>query len=236
MPVISQPFAVSSLPRDQLIQALQDLKNAVSAYQAACINVFAAADVQLAEYITNNAQVGSLAEQIYEDLASNSVGAVASLLTDTATGDAFSLAKDFVLPLALDLVEPSASWILSSISDWQQLGWMGSNLTTADLQNYFTGKLTPALDSVQAYLTKITNQINQIADPNLSGFPEASVISNLKDLTNKVHSFTPQTGTTLEGEVGWAVPGVDLSAMGNLDPILLVQQARKPSTSLMRRE
>ena len=123
------------------------------------------------------------------------------------------------------------------VSDWQQLGWMGSNLTTADLQYYFTGRLTRALDSVQACLTKITNQINQIADPELkwpSGGDRPSV--NLQDLTNKVHSFTHKL------ELLWKVRTVGLfrawtyQLWGTSTLFCWCNKRRKPSTSLMRRE
>ena len=66
---ISVPFSVGNSPRDALIQALKDFEGAVAAYQTACINVFAAADVPLAELIHTNNQ--GLFSDLLSDIAND---------------------------------------------------------------------------------------------------------------------------------------------------------------------
>ena len=197
----STSFSVGNSPRDALIQAVKDFNGAVAAYQAACINVFAAADVPLAELIHTNNQ--GLFSDLLTDLANNAaqdwVQGFIGLASPTGPAVEF-------LQLVTDMLTTWSTSAISSIADWQ-LGVTGDpTKDEANLKTDFGNALSDAMNEVGSDLTQITNRIASLS-PSLDGFPAASVTAALKSLTRQVGLFTPRTGGSSVGEVGWAMPG-----------------------------
>jgi len=159
-PVTSQLFSVTGAtgtsPRDQLIQALQNFKDAIIAYQQTSIQVFATADVQLAENIANDATLKSLATSIVQDVADEDLNALGELLIGNDTGAAFSLTTSFVAPLLRDLGIDEVTWYSKFMTDWLSSGDLTGQPSVASAENYIQGyldsNLQPVIDQVNTFL------------------------------------------------------------------------------------
>ena len=202
-------FAVGNSPRDQLIQALNNLEQAVSAYQTACINVFATADAPLAKSVVSNSTPGSLGSNVLVNLATGDFQGAAKVLINLATGNEAGLLEDFLKPLAGDL----GTWLESSLTTWQYPKNLGSSPPPSDavaaqyLLSYFNGQLSSTTGHLQTYLTNAESEIP--LSPSPSDFSEMAILrGGLVDLTNDINAYAKGS---LVGDVGWTVPGAPLA-------------------------